>query len=273
MTKDHWNDHAKQWSYVGAPLRPCAEDTELIESHINDNFELNNKLNALLLGVTPELALMRWPEKTRLLAIDRNQAMIDGVWPRKNLTIAATAVSGDWLSTPCETSSMDIVVGDGCLTLLSYREHYAALFREIQRVVTPEGCFVIRHFTRPEQAEDIDEVFSDLLAGRIGNFHVFKWRLAMALHGSIDEGVVVGEVWNAWNERNISVEQLVAELGWERESINTINNYKNIDTVYTFPTVREVSEISDQYFEQQVCHFMDYELGDRCPTFFLKAKK
>ena len=38
-------------------------------------------------------------------------------------------------------------------------------------------------------------------------------------------------------------------------------------------TVDEISEITNRYFEEQTCHFMDYELGDRCPTFFLKPKK
>jgi len=146
---------------------------------------------------------------------------------------------------------MDMVVGDGCLTLLSYQRHCMAFFQEIQRVVSPEGCFIIRHFTRPEQTENIDDIFTDLLNGSIGNFHIFKWRLAMSLHGSIEEGVVVGEGWNAWNKKNIPVEQLVELYGWSEESINTINNYKNVNTVYTFPTVKEATEMSDQYFEQQ----------------------
>jgi len=273
MTKDHWNDHARQWSYIGTPLRPCAEDIQLIESYMHENDALSGGGNALLLGVTPELALMRWPENTRLLAIDRNQAMIDGVWPREDLRMEAKAVSGDWLATPCKTGSMGIAVGDGCLTLLSFQQHYAAFFQEVQRVISPEGCFVIRHFTRPQKAERVDDIFSDLLQGNIGNFHVFKWRLAMALHGSIEEGVVVGEIWDAWNEKNIPLERLVEEFGWSRESICTIDNYKNVDTVYTFPTVQEVTEMADQYFTQEACHFMDYELGERCPTFFLKPKK
>lgn len=272
MTKDHWNEHAKQWSYIGAPLRPCAEDIQLIKNYIDNNYKSEIKLNALILGVTPELALMQWPENTNLLAIDRNQAMINDVWPKQELNIDANAICGDWLSTPCDTNSMDIVVGDGCFTLLSYQDHYSDFLREIQRITRPEGCFVIRHFTRPETAENIDDIFTDLLNGQIGNFHIFKWRLAMALHGSIEEGIKVGNIWNEWNKRNISIDQLTNKFGWSKESINTINNYQGVETVYTFPTVKEISEISNQYFEQHSCYFMNYELGDRCPTFFLIPK-
>ena len=273
MNKDHWSEHAKQWSHIGAPLRPSLEDTRLIESQLFSASDNDRALNAMLLGVTPELALMSWPNNTNLLAIDRNQSMIDGVWPINELKINATAMSGNWLSTKQKTHSMDIVVGDGCLTLLSYLEHYSAFFKEIQRIVATDGNFVIRHFTRPEQAENIEDIFSDLLNGKIGNFHIFKWRLGMALHGSIEEGVKVNEIWETWKDKNIPVKQLVEQNGWTIESINTINNYKGVNTVYTFPTANEVSEISAQYFEQISCHFMDYELGECCPTFFLKPRR
>ena len=46
MIKDHWDDHAKQWSYIGAPLRPCAEDIQLIESYMHDNFALNRSVDS-----------------------------------------------------------------------------------------------------------------------------------------------------------------------------------------------------------------------------------
>ena len=272
MNKDHWNEHAKQWSHIGTPLRPSREDTQLIENQLFSRSERSTELKAMLLGVTPELALMDWPKNTKLLAIDRNQAMIDGVWPKNKLKINAAAISGNWLSTQQKNNSMDIVLGDGCLTLLSYKEHYSSFFKEIQRIVSDDGSFVIRHFTRPEKAENPEDIFSDLLNGKIGNFHIFKWRLAMALHGSIEEGVVVNKVWETWKDKNISLEQLIETTGWAEESINTINNYKNVNTVYTFPTVSEVTDISAQYFDQTSCHYMDYELGKCCPTFFLKPK-
>lgn len=272
MTQDHWNDHAKQWSHIGAPLRPCLEDTELIEAFLQENCTLSEPVEALILGVTPELACLRWPDQTNLLAIDRNQAMIDGVWPQQDLTVTGTAICGDWISTPCETDSKDIVVGDGCFTLLSFEAHYDPFLQEVQRIVKPSGYFVIRHFTRPEQPENVDEIFSDLTSGKIGNFHIFKWRLAMALHGTLEQGVIVGDVWDAWNDRNISATQLANDLNWPVDAINTINNYKGVATRYSFPTVDEISSLSNQYFDEKACHFMDYELGDRCPTYMLMPK-
>ncbi|HEY9050129.1 MAG TPA: class I SAM-dependent methyltransferase [Gammaproteobacteria bacterium] len=272
MNQDHWDDHARQWSYVGAPLRPGHDDIRLIEDYVHSKHRHDTNLKAMLLGVTPEIALMDWPQNTHLLALDKNQGMINEVWPQHKLTINASVVSGDWLSSPCESGSIDIAVGDGCLTLLSYTDHYSAFFKEVHRVLNPEGGFVIRHFVRPKEAENVDDIFSDLLQGKIGSFHVFKWRLAMALHGTIEEGVAVNEIWNVWNEKSILVKDLSHLLGWAESSINTINNYKNSKAVYTFPTINEIKDVSDSFFTEMSCRLLGYELGDRCPTFILQPK-
>ena len=271
MIEDHWNDQAKKWAHIGAPLRPCQEDIQIIEDFLRTNVS-GEDLHALILGVTPELALLSWPENTRLLGIDRNQVMVSSVWPHIKLSENASAICGDWLYTNLAKGSMDIIVGDGCFTLLSYCEHYEKLLQEMQRILKPDGWFIVRHFCRPEQKENPAAVFADLLNGRIGNFHVFKWRLAMALHGTIEEGVVVGEIWDNWCRQKIDIDSLAIKLGWQTESIDTINNYKNAEARYTFPTIKEISEISDQYFDPLACHYMSYELGDRCPLFILKPK-
>lgn len=224
------------------------------------------------MGVTPELALMSWPANTRLIGIDRNQAMVDNVWPRNRLSESAKAICGDWLSTNLPDDSIDVVAGDGCFTLLSYTEHYEKFLQEVRRVLKSEGWFIIRLFCRPEQKENPADVYNNLLDGKIGNFHVFKWRLAMALHGTLEEGVVVGEIWDWWNNQNVKVESLANKFGWQKESIETINNYKHSTAHYTFPTFKEISNLISQYFDILAYHHMSYELGERCPLFKLRAK-
>lgn len=271
MTADHWNDQARKWGHIGGPLRPCPEDIQIIENFLQTTFA-DKELQALILGVTPELALLSWPENTRLLGIDRNQAMVDCVWPHDKLGENASAICGDWLSTNLTSGSTDIVAGDGCFTLLSYNEHYEKLLQELQRILIPGGWFIIRLFCRPEQQEDLSIVLADLLDGKIGNFHVFKWRLAMALHGTLEEGVDVGEVWEWWNNQKIDTNSLATRLGWSRESIDTINNYKGSEARYTFPTFQEISKLLNRYFDTVACHTMSYELGDRCPLLILRTK-
>lgn len=78
---DHWNEHARRWQHFGPPLRPLPIDVGVIEALAAQHAQSISDagLTAVLLGVTPELAAMRWPEKTRLLGIDRCPDMIAGL--------------------------------------------------------------------------------------------------------------------------------------------------------------------------------------------------
>ena len=70
MSRDHWNQHAQQWQFVGPPLRPTREDVDLFVRLVDEGLPRARGLppRAALLGVTPELATMPWPEGTRLAA-------------------------------------------------------------------------------------------------------------------------------------------------------------------------------------------------------------
>ena len=115
--------------------------------------------------------------------------MIESLWPGAQF---GTALCAEWSDPPLPAASQDIVVGDGCFSALVTRDEYRALVRAVRRIMRDDGIFLMRYFLRPDDAEPVGRVFDDLLNARIGNFHAFKWRLAMALHGSLDDGVRPG---------------------------------------------------------------------------------
>ena len=222
---DHWNQHARQWSLIGPPLRPSAEDISLLEQALTA-WSASNVIaapHALLCGVTPEIACMRWPSGTRLTAVDRSQAMIAGVW----------------------------------------------LAGELRRVAAPGSLLAIRFFLRPDCNETVGQVIDDLQKGRIGNFHAFKWRLAMAMHGTIEEGVRLGDVWDVWHQAVPQPDALAAQLGWSPAVVNTIQNYRGVSTCYSFPTMDEARGLTGD-FRIVAVQVPDYELGERCPTLVMQ---
>ena len=81
--KDYWDLLAHQFGHQQPPLRPCAEDVQILEGIIHDWSQKNFQpaTNVLLLGVTPEIATLNWPAKTFLTAVDKSEAMIEVVWP------------------------------------------------------------------------------------------------------------------------------------------------------------------------------------------------
>ena len=266
---DHWSQHARQWSLIGSPLRPSAEDISLLEQAVTAWSAANRSAapRALLCGVTPEIARMHWPHGTRLTAVDRSRPMIAGVWLATEAPGAA--VCGNWFSLPLPDSSQDLLIGDGCHSLLVGRDRYVAFARELRRVAAPGSLLAIRYFLRPERSETAGHVIDDLQKGRIGNFHAFKWRLAMAMHGTFEEGVRLGDVWDAWTDAVPQPDVLAAQLGWSLAVVNTIQNYRGVDTRYSFPTLAEAhAHIGD--FRIVAVQEHGYELGERCPTLVMQ---
>ncbi len=269
---DHWNQHARQWQWIASPLRPAPEDIAFAERTVKGWHSKNGvpALNALLLGVTPEIALMQWPTGTHLTAVDRSQPMIDSVWSGDTAT--RNAHCAEWNDLPLQPASQHIVIGDGCFVLLAYPDVYRAVIGAVRCMIRSDGIFVLRFFVRPEVRESVDKIIDDLMSGCIGNFHVFKWRLAMALHGTLEQGVRLADIWDAWHSAVPDPESLAGQLGWPYEAMHTIDNYRGVATRYTFPTLAEARTVMAAVFIEADCFLPQYELGDCCPTFVFRPR-
>jgi len=267
-----WDRLSLQWRKSGPPLRPAAQDIDLFQRLVADKCAAVGRTSphAVLLGVTPEIATMRWPAKTRLLAIDCNMPMIRNVWPGNQLA-RAEAVCADWRMMPIADESCDVVVGDGCFVTLGYPE-YDAVNRQLRRVLRPTGAVVLRFFIRPDTPETVAAVFNDLRAGRIGNFHVFKWRLAAALQRDLKAGVRIADVGNAWTKAFPDPDAIARQLGWSTEIIHSMDSWHESSNRCTFPTLNELRDAFSPYFLEKACHHPNYELGDRCPILLMEPR-
>ncbi|HTJ45246.1 MAG TPA: class I SAM-dependent methyltransferase [Kofleriaceae bacterium] len=235
---DHWPLHAQQWARIGPPLRPCDEDLAIVRR------EGAGAKRVLLLGVTPELASLPWPE---LVAIDHAHAMIEAVCPKH-----VRAIVGEWTALPLPDHAVDLVLGDGALCCVAYPDGYHAIARELTRVLAPGGRAILRLFASIDQELQIE-----------GNFHAFKWRLAMSL-AAIDRNVAVADIHRAFEARFPDRDA----LPWPREAIDTIDVYRDSTIRYSFPTEHEaVAALAPLRLVSR--HAPAYDLGERCPTIVL----
>lgn len=267
-TNTYWDKFGSDWSLIGPPLRPCSEDNEIMERLIArwDQVARIPAPQAVLLGVTQEIVSMKWPEKTHLLAFDREPGMIRSLWPQHRLSNAA-ALCANWLSLPLVDGSADIVVGDGSLSLLAFPGEYRELARELARVLAPGGLVVLRLYVVPDVPDSMDEVFRELWAGMIGNFNTFKWRLAMAMLDPADYGVTVSDMWEVWQTRIDCAEGLSDALGWPLPVIRMIERYRGCTaTRYSFPPLASVREAFEPFFTLDEVVFPSYQDGRRYPT-------
>ncbi len=269
-----WDKHAVRWNALGAPLRPSAQDIEIMQDAVARHSEAAGRpaTAAVLLGVTPEIATMRWPRPATLRAFDRNPSMIEFVWPG-NREIDAEAVCAIWTNLPIAGASCDVVVGDASFTNLHYPGGYLDLTREIHRILKPDGLLVARFFTRPPRRESAESIVAELVQGGIQSFHAFKLRLAAALQNDVQEGVVLADVWEVWHRIVPNPDDLALKLGWPRATIGTIDNYREISARYTFPSIEEIREVFSPHFEETSLVQPDYELGECCPIFQFSPRK
>ncbi|MGH7565481.1 MAG: methyltransferase domain-containing protein [Gemmatimonadota bacterium] len=270
-----WGRHARQWSRVGPPLRPSSEDVAVARSALDGwrGTTGRDDPTLLLMGVTPELCSLRSGERSRVIAVDRSTDMIHSVWPGR-LRPKDEVLCADWRRLPIENESIDVVLSDGCLSTLSYPSGYVEVCAELLRVLRDGGRCVARCFVQSEQPELPADVLADLADGRIGGFHAFKWRLAMALQPGAETGVVLAYVWEALHEVERDLDTLSQRCGWSVEEVRTIDAYRGVEARYSFPSLGSLCGLfADAGFSVIEVSHPSYELGDRCPTVVLSPRE
>jgi SAM-dependent methyltransferase len=214
--------------------------------------------------VTVEICQLQWPRGTHLLALDRSEAMIHGVWPgKRNQTIC-----GDWLAMPLMRDSRDVVFCDGGVTTLPYPDGTRRLVASLMHVLAPGGVCALRLYVPPAEHEPTAAVLGDLLAGRIANLNLLKLRLGMSLQPDPRTGVELRAIWNAIHSAAPDFGRLAARIGWDIDHFSAINTYRDSVVRYYFPTAADVLAVFAEHapaFALQQFRRPSYELGECCP--------
>lgn len=251
----HWQKYHAAWSKLEAPLRPNAETLGKIR-------ELTGKVAGpvLLLGVTPELAR----SFDQVLAVDKNKAMIDNVWPGNSEMKQAR--HADWLDLEGPKEHFAAVVGDGSLNAVTTLREIRQLLECVIDLLAPGGKFACRLYERPVKAFTEDHLRQMGSRPATLNFHAFKWQLAMHLAETAGASMPVVLIRERFNDLFPDRDRLARDTGWPRDIIDMIDIYKGSPTIYTFPSRREFLNvlpkgISHARFE--ACG--TYDLAECCP--------
>lgn len=266
-----WETHARQWQRVGVPLRPSEDDARLMMDLANPLLAHSMRPRVVVLGVTPEVVQLPWPDGVDLLALDQSAEMIARVW-QSHPKIQSSVRQARWQETFLESHSVDLIVGDGSLNVLPSLEAYAELFVELVRVLRRGGGVIIRCFVRPDEKEAMGQVVKAALNGEIRSFHALKWRVAMTLSEAPDFSVPLSDIHAAFSAHFHDRRRLVEIACWEPEVIDTIDAYRGLDTRYTFPTLGALRDAATGLLEMEAPRYGRYELSARCPTVRMTVK-
>jgi hypothetical protein len=230
-TERLWDERAAHFGDWGAPLRPPPEDLALYARFVSRQFAgRGTPLSALLMGVTPELADLDWPVPLDLTAVDQSAPMVRRVWPG-DVSGQRRAIVGDWMQWQ-PPRPLDLVLTDGAPVFFA---EPVPLFERARSLLASEGAFIVRAFCAPRERESVERVMADLHHGRIVNFHLFKWRIAMALQANAHEGVAQCAVHDAIAAAGIDFARL-PQPGFDPRAVGTLRFYKDQTATLHFPT-------------------------------------
>lgn len=267
--RSYWERIALRWR-IAEPLAPSREDIEWFEDRTARYGA--RPVRAVLLGVTAGIATMRWPESTTLTAADWSPEMLKNVWPAAGTPEATRVVCADWRELPLASASVNLVVGDGCYTALGNMAGAGLLNAEMRRVLEPGGPVLMRCFCRPAAGLRVDALFDELLAGRIRNLDLFRWLLAMAMHGSTPTGVPLRVVWQEWARRVPNARALQPRMGWSHDAFENMERMSSATANYCFSTLAEVLQHAAAEFAVIEHDKPRYAWGELFPRIVLRAR-
>jgi SAM-dependent methyltransferase len=267
--RSYWDRIALRWR-IAEPLAPGREDIDWFEDRTVRYGSTSNR--ALLLGVTAGIATMRWPAATTLVAVDWSPGMLKNVWPAEGTPDSTRVVCADWRELPVADASVNLMVGDGCYTAIGTMANAALLNAEMRRVLEPEGLVLMRCFCRSAAGLEIDYLFDELFARRIGNLDLFRWLLAMALQGACATGVPVRAIWDQWARRVPDARSLQARMGWTDDALENMERMAVATMNYSFATLDELLRVAAPGFEIIDHDTPSYAWGELFPRIVLRAR-
>jgi SAM-dependent methyltransferase len=268
----YWESRAREWR-VSPPLTPAPEDIAWYEARAAESAGAasSRPMRAILLGVTPGIATMRWPEGTSLLAVDWANGMLQHVWPRGGFPERTNVVRSDWRELPLTSGNIDLVIGDGCYAALGSLAGARHLNREIHRILRPGGWYCQRAFCRSDPAPSAAELFEELRAGGVENLDLFRWRLAMSVHGKSAEGVVLGKVWRVWQDH---VRHYLEDgAHWSTNQRLNMARWEGVEARFSFPSSSELRALAEPDFDLQAWEQPGYESAEHFPRLLMRARR
>jgi hypothetical protein len=269
-----WVHIARGYAEFSCPLVPSAQDIRVYERaaarHAADRHQ--DHFDALILGVTPGIANMNWPARSRILAVERSPTVIRALWPGDVRGVREVRCAS-WFDVPAERSSFDLVVGDGSLNTCGFPDEIGTLCSEICALLRPGGIFAVRAYVQPVVAESIEAIFDALLSAPGLRVDEFKMRLFLSMQRSSQQGVAVREAARVLHAFRVDRTVMKERLGWTEAAVAPFDKWQSSNVVYSFPSLSELRTILLRQFEEDSITFPTYPIGDCCPVIVMRSRR
>jgi len=263
-----WSSVAECWfTAIGHPLRPGDQDIEFFRAFCQPTIAAIDRPSALIMGVTPELYHLLSP-LCDTQAIDRNEAMINLVWPGERSDV----YHKEWLRLSEIDQQFDIIVIDGGLHLVGFPSEQEQLLTHIAARLKPGGRLIARLFCQPLDRESVESVLDALARREIPSVNHLKVRLVSAIQQTSESGARLHDVWATIQECVSVISRLEGSPGWSRDEIEALGFYRGQEARYSFVSVEQVLTMLNRLgnpLRHEGTRVPDYPMGDQFPVICL----
>ena len=261
-TQASWSAVAQTWLLGGAPLRPIQADLLLYQQAIDACTAPARRV--LVLGATPELCSLHWPQGCQVFSLDSSLEMQKQLWPGPR----ETAVVGSWLNPPFSDADFDFIVCDAGLGIQTNFDVQVIMLKSIRRILRPTGLLVTRLFVPQAFSFTLDEIQARLNAGLFKNLEELKFAIWSALE--VDGKVYPARVFRAIVEVSGGLERLKTLGRFPSEQVDALLIHEHNPGVYqklTPEKLRQLAKAAEMKVDSEA--IPDTPWGAGCPVLTL----
>ncbi|MDP1833475.1 MAG: class I SAM-dependent methyltransferase [Candidatus Moranbacteria bacterium] len=156
LNKKGWTSISEEWGRVMSPDRPSRYEIEIYEDYIQKIVNKSKKkIQALILGATPELRDLLAKYDVDVTIVDINSDMINAMDQLLEYSDGKEkVVVSNWLEIPLRSDSFDVILCDHGVCHIPF-EKWGAFFAEQARLLKKDG-HLIKNVVTVEKNETLD---------------------------------------------------------------------------------------------------------------------
>ncbi len=147
MADEKWTTLARKWMFYLPPGRPSMNDLKTIQEVIRNRFSVFPKIEALILGATPEYRDLLYKLGAKVAVVDKNPDMIEAMSYLRVFESKEDIYVEDWFDfLPKYKDSFNLVMADFTQGNMHYDKH-EEFYRLISNTLVKNGHLIERVLT------------------------------------------------------------------------------------------------------------------------------
>ena len=271
---EFWRMRASNQYPADAPGVPCDEDLRPFAKYAEQlrRAETASGKPGLLLGATRQTADWCRENGLRVTMMDFCEAVAWDFASTYKEWEGLEIILDNWLTTAHADNSFSWAAGDGVINAVGPGRNANHLFRQLRRLLLPGSIAILRHMLRSSPTPALSEVFAKLAMGGIHSFGAFRHQISHSVQSSFMDGVATRAVYRVLLESGVLDNDPKGRFGWPADQLARLEYWAIEGASLCYPTIEELRDLTETYFEELEISHGDYEMAGLSPTIVYRTR-